>query len=113
MRIEGRQSGSRITRSAAAGSVPEQVIEVYDALSEVYTDHYECGNPDRPFLNEFLHLARGARLLDVGCGTGSGTKYLFDHGMRVKGLDLSGSMIEVARRSYSYLRFHQEGHSGF
>jgi SAM-dependent methyltransferase len=106
MKIEGPQSGSRITRSAAGGSVPEQVIEVYDALAEVYADHYECGNPDRPFLNEFLsHLARGARLLDVGCGTGSGTKYFFDHGMRVKGLDLSGSMIEVARRSYPYIRF--------
>jgi SAM-dependent methyltransferase len=106
MKIEGPQSGSRITRSAAGGSVSEQVIEVYDALAEVYADHYECGNPDRPFLNEFLsHLTRGASLLDVGCGTGSGTKYFFDHGMRVKGLDLSGSMIEVARRSYPYIRF--------
>jgi cyclopropane fatty-acyl-phospholipid synthase-like methyltransferase len=108
MKVEGRQSGSRVTRSAAGGSVPEQVIEVYDALAEVYVGHYECGNPDRPFLNEFLshlRLARGARLLDVGCGTGSGTKHFFDHGMRVKGLDLSGSMIEVARRSYPYIRF--------
>ena len=106
MKIEGRQPGNRVTRSAAGGSVSEQVIEVYDALAEVYADHYECENPDRPFLNEFLsHLARGARLLDVGCGTGSGSKYFFDHGMRVKGLDLSGSMIEVARRSYPHIRF--------
>jgi ubiquinone/menaquinone biosynthesis C-methylase UbiE len=77
MKTEGPQSGSRIT-SSAAGSVPEQVIAVYDALAEVYADHYECGNPDRPFLNEFLsHLARGARLLDVGCGTG---KRIFSFG---------------------------------
>lgn len=83
-----------------------QVIAVYDALAEVYADHYESGNPDQPFLNEFLsHLRRGARLLDLGCGTGSGTKYFFDHGMRVEGIDLSGSMIEVARRNCPHIRF--------
>jgi ubiquinone/menaquinone biosynthesis C-methylase UbiE len=82
------------------------VIEVYDALAEAYADHYESGNPDRPFLNEFLsHLRRGARLLDVGCGTGSGAKYFSDHGIRVEGIDLSRSMIEVARRNYPHIRF--------
>src|SRR6202521_5665767 len=106
MKIEGRQSGSRVTRSAAGGSGPEQVIEVYDALAEVYADYYESGNPDRPFLNEFLsHLRSGARLLDVGCGTGSGTKYFFEHGMKVEGIDLSRGMIDVARRAYPHIRF--------
>jgi len=84
----------------------EQVIEVYDALAEVYADQYESGTPDRPFLNEFLsHLRRGARLLDVGCGTGSSTKYFFDHGMHVEGIDISGRMIELAKRSYPQIRF--------
>ncbi len=106
MKIGGRQSRSRVAQSASSRSVAEQVIEVYDALAEVYADHYESGNPDRPFLNEFLsHLRRGARLLDVGCGTGSSTKYFFDHGMRVEGIDLSGRMIEVAKRSYPQIRF--------
>jgi ubiquinone/menaquinone biosynthesis C-methylase UbiE len=106
MKIEGRRSRSGVAKPAAGGSVAEQVIEVYDALAEVYADHYESGNPDRPFLNEFLsHLRGGARLLDVGRGTGSGTKYFFDHGMRVEGIDLSGSMIEVARRNHPHIRF--------
>jgi len=104
--LRERRSRGRIARSATGGSVPEDVIEVYDALAEVYADHYESGNPDRPFLNEFLsHLRRGARLLDVGCGTGSGAKYFSDHGMRVEGIDLSRSMIEVARRNYPHIRF--------
>jgi SAM-dependent methyltransferase len=106
MKIKGHQSRSRVARSATSGSVAKHVIEVYDALAEAYADHYESGNPDQPFLNEFLsHLRSGARLLDVGCGTGSGTKYFFDHGMRVEGIDLSGGMIDVARRAYPHLRF--------
>ena len=104
--LTGRRSRSRVARSATGRSEAEQVIEVYDALAEVYADHYVSGNPDRPFLNEFLsHLRRGTRLLDVGCGTGSGAKYFFDHGMGVEGIDLSGSMIEVAWRNYPHIRF--------
>ncbi len=106
MRIEGPQSRRRVARSATGGSVDRHVTEVYDALAEAYADHYESGNPDRPFLNEFLsHLRSGARLLDVGCGTGSGTKYFFDHGMKVEGIDLSRGMIDVARRAYPHIRF--------
>src|ERR1700674_622880 len=47
MTIGGRQSRSRVARSATGRLAPGQVIEVYDALAEVYADHYECGNPDR------------------------------------------------------------------
>jgi ubiquinone/menaquinone biosynthesis C-methylase UbiE len=106
MKSEGRQSRGRVARSATGRSGAEEVIEVYDALAESYADQYESGNPDRPFLNEFLsHLPKGARLLNVGCGTGSGTKYFFDHGMCVEGMDISRSMIEVARRNYPHIHF--------
>ena len=65
MKIEGRQSRSQVARSATDRSVAEQVIEVYNALAEVYADQYESGNRDRPFLDAFRsHLRGGARLLD-------------------------------------------------
>src|SRR6266700_5342450 len=34
--------------------VGEPVIEIYDALAKDYAEHYESGNPDRLFLDEFL-----------------------------------------------------------
>jgi predicted TPR repeat methyltransferase len=106
MTTGGRQSRRRVARSATGRRAPDQVIEVYDALAEVYADHYVSGNPDRPFLEEFLsHLRTGSRLLDVGCGTGNGAKYFSDHGIRVEGIDLSGSMIEVATRTYPHISF--------
>ncbi len=86
----------------------EPVIEIYDALAKEYAEHYESGNPDRPFLDEFLNqMKKGSRLLDLGCGTGSGAKYLFDHGIQVEGVDLSSRMIEVATRRYPDIRFRR------
>jgi SAM-dependent methyltransferase len=104
--LRGRRSRGRIAKSATGRSEAAPVIEVYNALAEVCADHYVSGNPDRPFLEQFLsHLRKGTRLLDVGCGTGNGAKYFSDHGMRVEGVDLSGRMIEVARRNYPHIRF--------
>ena len=96
------------TSEDAQKLVGEPVIEIYDALAKDYAEHYECGNPDRPFLDEFLnHIKKGSRLLDLGCGTGTGAKYFFDHGMQVEGIDLSSRMIEVASRRYPDIQFRR------
>jgi hypothetical protein len=41
MKIVGRRPRSRVTRSDTGRSAAAQVIEVYDALAEVYAHHYE------------------------------------------------------------------------
>jgi cyclopropane fatty-acyl-phospholipid synthase-like methyltransferase len=44
-------------------------------------------------------LNPGARILDLGCGTGTPTAvYLLERGFRVVGLDSSAKMLEIARR---------------
>ena len=50
-------------------------------------------------------LSAGARILDVGCGTGLSGQNLIDAGHQVSGLDLSAAMAEKARlRGYREVR---------
>ncbi len=72
----------------------------YDRLATAYAEHlwHELdGKPlDRWLLARVAHEAAGP-VLDVGCGPGHGTAFLAAHGAQVRGLDLSPSMIEIAR----------------
>lgn len=44
------------------------------------------------------NLPPGARVLDVGCGSGVKAKYLMGHGLKVTGIDISENLLEIARR---------------
>lgn len=55
-----------------------------------------------------LHLAPGARILDLACGKGRHSRYLAGKGFDVTGLDISTSSIAFARRSeHDHLAFYQ------
>ena len=61
-----------------------------------------------PLRLDFIHqLAdlRGKQVLDVGCGTGIYTKILKRRGADISGIDISKSMIEVAKREVSGVDF--------
>lgn len=51
-------------------------------------------------------LPTKASILDVGCGSGTKTKYLSNKGLVVTGVDLSENMIGVARREVPENNFH-------
>ena len=50
------------------------------------------------FLEDVLRLAKGATILDVGCGTGRHSVELARRGYGVTGIDLSAGMLDEARR---------------
>lgn len=53
-------------------------------------------------------LPTGARVLDVGCGTGVPTaRQLVDGGCAVTGIDISSSMLELARRNVPEAMFEK------
>jgi SAM-dependent methyltransferase len=84
----------------------------YDTIAEDYADHFRNPLADRPLeralLGAFAELVGPAgTVADLGCGPGAVTAHLASLGLTVFGLDLSESMLTVARREYPALRFEQ------
>lgn len=70
----------------------------YEKIAQKYTDLYFNDKSDLGFFDKFLtFLPKDAKVLDIGCGPGTFTQHLIDKGFQVEGIDLSLSMIKIAR----------------
>lgn len=74
----------------------------YDTL---YGDRDICAEVD--FVLKHLELAPGARILDLGCGTGAHLLELVRRGFMVDGIDRSPHMLEIARQKVAGLDSNQ------
>ncbi|MDA1183463.1 MAG: class I SAM-dependent methyltransferase [Acidobacteria bacterium] len=73
-------------------------------------------------VSEYLPFVQGASdVLDIGCGRGEFLALLREHGIRAKGIDINGSMVEVCRQqgldateadALSYLRAQPDNSLG-
>ncbi|MGY6025005.1 class I SAM-dependent methyltransferase [Streptomyces spinosirectus] len=85
----------------------------YDTVAEDYADHFPgdglAGRPlDRALIGVYAELVGGGgTVADLGCGPGRITGYLASLGLPVFGLDLSESMLAIARRENPGLRFER------
>ncbi|QTE00188.1 class I SAM-dependent methyltransferase [Streptomyces cyanogenus] len=84
----------------------------YDAIAEDYAAHFRDPLAERPLERALLaayaeQVGPGGQVADLGCGPGAVTAYLAELGLSVFGLDLSASMVAVARRDFPGLRFEQ------
>jgi SAM-dependent methyltransferase len=86
----------------------------YDAVAEDYADMFagEPGGRPRDWtvqaaFAELMARGGGGQVADLGCGPGRTTAHLAALGLDVFGLDLSESMLTIARRENPGLRFLQ------
>ncbi|MET9386150.1 methyltransferase domain-containing protein [Streptomyces sp. NPDC002928] len=95
----------------------------YDTIADDYADRFSgelAAKPlERAILGAYAELVGGSEgegegegeggrpVADLGCGPGRVTAYLAELGLPVFGLDLSESMLAVARRENPGLRFRQ------
>jgi SAM-dependent methyltransferase len=83
--------------------LPSPALPAYDALAPAY-DRFTAGYDHPGWLRRLEALARaeglrpGARVLDVGCGTGKSAAPLLARGYAVTACDLSPEMVRRARR---------------
>lgn len=81
------------TTHAEAFHVSLEIAETYEAA---FVPSLFAGVARR--LVDFIGIAPGQRVLDVGCGTGIVARTAADRGAAVTGLDLNEAMLTVARR---------------
>ncbi|WP_186776991.1 class I SAM-dependent DNA methyltransferase [Streptomyces salinarius] len=84
----------------------------YDAVAEDYHARFRTVLDDAPLdralMGAFAELVGPeGQVADLGCGPGLVTAHLASLGLRVFGLDLSASMLAIARRENPGLRFEQ------
>ncbi|MDI3403635.1 class I SAM-dependent DNA methyltransferase [Streptomyces cavernicola] len=93
------------------GAAPDRAgqAEAFDAIGARYDDAFPH-KEGQLAAGEWLAktLPPGSRVLDVGCGTGLPTaRQLVDAGHTVVGVDLSRTMLDLARRHVPEGEFHQ------
>lgn len=76
------------------------------------TDSYDVFTPESSarLIEAVVRLGRferGARLADLGCGSGVFTDLLRRHGFHCAGLDLSPGLVEIGRRTYPGVEFFE------
>ncbi|MDD7940795.1 class I SAM-dependent methyltransferase [Actinomycetospora lutea] len=80
----------------------------YDAIAGAYAEHFRdelAGSPlDRAVLGAFAEIVDG-EVLEVGSGPGGVAAHLHGLGVRVRGVDLSPAMVELARAEHPAIGF--------
>jgi SAM-dependent methyltransferase len=86
----------------------------YDTYGKEY--HRDRTDSRMNFYNRFLekptmkkllkNIVDGKRVLDLGCGSGVFTKDLINWGGKVKGIDLSKTLIEIAKKENPKAKFY-------
>jgi ubiquinone/menaquinone biosynthesis C-methylase UbiE len=72
----------------------------YDSIAATYERRYlenDYSGVERA-LTAFVGSELAGRVLEVGCGTGHWLRLLGENGIRVAGVDVSGSMLAYAPR---------------
>lgn len=80
-------------------SKPADVVEEgYDTIARAYHDQRDRFKSDEVLGSFISLLPSGGEVLDAGCGAGIPVvRFLVDAGFKVTGVDISSSMLELAR----------------
>jgi ubiquinone/menaquinone biosynthesis C-methylase UbiE len=79
--------------------------EGYNKIAQKYHDERSIFNNEKE-LDYFIELLpKSGKILDVGCGSGYGARYLVEKGYSVIGVDISEKMLEIAKKNVPEAEF--------
>lgn len=81
------------------------VIKDYNDIAKLYSDEFFGTNAHEKYIDNFLKLLKGKKMLDVGCGNGTDCKYIKGKGFDINGIDLSYNMLEIAKDRVPNVKF--------
>lgn len=81
------------------------VIDTYGKVAKQYDSAFGDDYSDTQFINTFLDSLCGKEILDIGCGVGNLTNYMYEKGFHVEGIDLSEEMLKIANMKYKNISF--------
>ena len=82
------------------------VVDTYRKIAHTHTDLYFDISFDSEQVDKFLsYLPRKAKVLDIGSGPGNFTKYIFDKGFEIEGVDISPEMLQIAQEKVPGITF--------
>lgn len=90
----------------------EELQSSYDRVAEDYAAQFRDEMDKKPFDRKMLDwfaekVGDLGIICDMGCGPGQIARYLFDHGAKVCGIDLSPGMVERAQSLNPGISFRQ------
>ena len=90
----------------------EEIQSSYDRVAEDYAAQFRDEMDKKPFDRKMLDwfaekVGDLGIICDMGCGPGQIARYLFDHGAKVCGIDLSPGMVERAQSLNPGISFRQ------
>jgi ubiquinone/menaquinone biosynthesis C-methylase UbiE len=83
-------------------------IAVYDKTADEYAKQAEKRGPKIERSQFMQSIPEHGSILDVGCGSGRDAKIFCDHGFTVTGVDLSGKLLEIAKKNIPTAIFLKE-----
>lgn len=83
----------------------EQTKIAHNAIAKKYYELYKDDQTDLIYFDEFLNNCY-SKILDLGCGMGHYSNYIYNKGFKVTGIDFSEEMIKIAKSNNSNIPFY-------
>lgn len=87
----------------------DQVLEAYASRAGEYTEALgslsAMNRNDVDLIAQWAHEIQGPAI-DIGCGPGHWTKFLYEHGLQVEGIDMVEQFIDIAASKFPEVTYH-------